>query len=243
MGLTVRPPHVNYSSRNFSVSNRNGQKTLFMGLDQIKDVTRRTIDSIIHGRPFVSLDDFLTRVNPRPQEAENLTRVGGLEGLGKIPAILQRLQTGALWRAGQMSLFAWNDTSGEEWSLEQKVAAQQELLGISVEAHPLELVAGKIAAARALSILDAVGRIGQRVTVAGVRQTAHRSRTAKGEPMMFLNIEDLSGMLDVILFPDTYRQGKNIVSTASPFLITGIMEMDAARGEACLRAEKVVGLV
>ena len=139
-----------------------------------------------------------------------------------------------------MSLFAWNETEGEDWTVEQKVAAQQELLGISLEAHPLELVIDKITAARAITTLDAVGRIGQRVTVAGVRQTFHRSRTAKGESMLFLTIEDLSGTLDAVLFPDAYRQAKNIVSTDSPFLITGFMELDASRGEPFLRAEKLV---
>jgi len=80
------------------------------------------------------------------------------------------------------------------------------------------------------------------VTVAGVRQNSHRSQTAKGESMMFLSIEDLSGVLDVILFPGIYRQAKNIISSASPFLITGQMEMDEARGEPFMRAEKVTRL-
>ena len=43
-----------------------------MGLDQVKELTRQTIQRIIRFAPFVSLEDFLTRVDPRPQEAENL---------------------------------------------------------------------------------------------------------------------------------------------------------------------------
>jgi DNA polymerase III alpha subunit len=241
MGIAVRPPHVNHAGRNFIVREVGGQKILFMGLDQVKDLTRRTIERIIRGRPFKSLDDFLTRAGPRPQEAESLAKVGALEGLGTIPAILRRLQGGG-WQAGQMNLFTWNDVEGEDWTVDQKVASQQELLGISLEAHPLELASDKINAARAITTVDAAGRIGQRVTVAGVRQSSHRSRTAKGEMMMFITLEDLSGILDVILFPDAYRQAKNIVSSASPFLVTGIMELDTARGETYLRAERVVGI-
>jgi len=141
-----------------------------------------------------------------------------------------------------LSLFGWNDSAPQDWNTAQKMEAQQELLGVSLEAHPLEVVGDKITAARAISTIDAAGRIGQRVTVAGVRQTSHRSRTTKGESMMFLTIEDLSGMLDVILFPDTYRQAKNIVTSASPFLITGQMEMDVTRGEPFMRAERVIRL-
>jgi hypothetical protein len=45
MGLSVRPPHVNYSGRNFGLADPGaGQKTLFMGLDQVRDLTRRTIE-------------------------------------------------------------------------------------------------------------------------------------------------------------------------------------------------------
>ena len=240
MGLIIRPPQVNHARSNFAVCEVDGQKILFMGLDQVKDLTRRTIERIMRGRPFTSLDDFLTRIDPRPQEAESLARVGALDGLGKIPAILRRLETG--WQAGQMSLFSWNDIDGEDWTVEQKVAAQQELLGISLEAHPLELLSKKIVAARAVSTLEAAERIGQRVTVAGMRQTSHRSKTAKGEPMLFLTLEDMSGMLDAVFFPNAYQQAKEIVSSSKPFLVTGTMEMDISKGEPLLRAERAISL-
>lgn len=247
MGLLVRPPHVNYSGRNFVVCRE--PQALYMGLDQVKDLTRGTIERIMRRRPFSTLEDFLARADPRPQEAENLAKVGALEGLGIIPAILSRLQsassrkkTGGTWHAGQMSLFGWNENERDDWSTIHKMDAQNELLGVSMEAHPLEMVIDKISAARAISTIDAASRIGQRVTVAGVRQTSHRSRTAKGESMMFLTIEDLSGVLDVIFFPDAYRQAKHVITSASPFLVTGLIEMDVTRGEPTMRAEKVTRL-
>lgn len=55
-----------------------------MGLDQVKELTHQTIQRIIRFAPFLSVGDFLTRVDPRTQEAENLVRVGALEGLGNI---------------------------------------------------------------------------------------------------------------------------------------------------------------
>ncbi|MBI5354242.1 MAG: hypothetical protein HZB50_16485 [Chloroflexi bacterium] len=83
MGLTIRPPHVNGSGSNFRVHNG----ALYMGLDQVRDLTRRTIERIIRQSPFNSLDEFLSRVDPRLQEAINLARIGGLEGFGTIPSI------------------------------------------------------------------------------------------------------------------------------------------------------------
>jgi DNA-directed DNA polymerase III PolC len=232
LGLTVRPPHVNFSGNSFHVHNG----TLYMGLEQVKELTKRTIQRIMQFAPFSSLDDFLSRVDPREQEAVNLAKVGALDGFGNIPGILRRLQSG--WQAGQMSLFGWVD-EGEDWSLEQKVAAQMEILGASLDAHPLELVAEKIAGSGAITTLEAAERIGRRVTVAGVRQTSHRSRTAKGEPMLFLTIEDLTGTLDAILFPDAYRAAKPLLGSSAPLLVTGVMEMDTDRGEPFMRVERV----
>jgi DNA polymerase III alpha subunit len=60
--------------------------------------------------------------------------------------------------------------------------------------------------------------------------------------MLFLTIEDLSGTLDAILFPDTYRNAKLLVNSSAPLFLTGLMEMDVKRGEPYLRVEKV-GLV
>ena len=57
--------------------------------------------------------------------------------------------------------------------------------------------------------------------------------------MLFLTLEDLSGMLDVIVFPDVYRRTKLIISSNSPILITGIVEADGERDEPFLKAEKV----
>ena len=241
MGLIVRPPHVNYSVHNFSVGKLegSGECALFMGLDQVKELTRQTIGRIIQFAPFVSLEDFLMRAAPRAQEAENLARVGALDGLGKIPSILKRLQNGG-WQQNQLSLFEWTDSSDEDWTLQQKVTAQSEILAASLDAHPLELVAEKVAEAGAISTLEAVERIGRRVTVAGVRQTSHRSRTAKGDLMLFLTVEDLHGTLDAILFPEVYRAAKSLFDSTRPILITGVMEMDTERAEPFLRAEKVV---
>jgi DNA polymerase-3 subunit alpha len=239
MGLIVRPPHINYSAHNFTVKNLDDseQKALFMGLDQVKELTYQTIQRIIRFAPFLSVEDFLTRVDPRPQEAEKLARVGALEGLGNIPSILQRLQNGG-WQQNQLSLFGWTGSSEEDWSLHEKVEAQVELLGVSIAAHPLELVADKLMGTGVVSTVEAVARVGRRVTIAGVQQASHRTRTARGD-MLFLSVEDLQGTLDAILFPEVYRQTKTIISSTKPFLLTGIMEMDAERGEPFLKVEKV----
>jgi len=162
-----------------------------------------------------------------------------LDGFGKIPAILHRLLSGG-WQQNQMSLFAWTDTSEEDWTLQQKVDAQLELLDASLEAHPLELVKEKITGA--ISTLDAVEQIGRVVTVAGVRQTSRRSRTVKRKMMLFLTLEDLQGTLNVILFPDVYRVAKSQLESNTPFLVTGMIEKDAEREEPFLIAKNITAI-
>lgn len=237
LGLKVHPPHINFSGQNFVSSGES--QALYMGLDQVKGLTRRTIERILRLRPFYSLEDFLSRVDPRPQEAESLARVDAFAGLEKIPAVLQRLRGGS-WSAGQMSLFDWKEAGQEDWDIEQKTAAQEELLGISLEAHPLELVIDQLVAAGAITIMEAVERVGQSVTVAGLRQASHRSLTAKGEAMMFLTLEDLSGMLDVVIFPDVLRKSAwGSYHSSTPLLVQGIIEIEESTGEPVLRAERI----
>jgi DNA polymerase-3 subunit alpha len=238
MKLRVHPPHVSFSRREFSVVYPDGEPVLYMGLDQVRDLTRRTQERILCCQPFYSLDDFLQRVDPRRQEAESLARVGALENFGKIPAILERFKVED-WRAGQMSLFTWRGDAAEDWSLSERVAAQQEILGVSVDAHPLELYTNEIASTGAVTTVDAAGRPGEKVCVAGIRQSGHRSRTGRGDLMMFMTLEDLEGTLDVIIFPEVYRRFRLALSGQGPFLITGIVERNPAREEPLLRAEKI----
>ncbi len=250
LGLSVRPPHINHAGESFTVGtsvddtnpNAPHQKVLYMGLGQVRDLTRRTQTRILANRPFHSLEDFLARASPRAQEAENLARVGALQGFGPIPELLSRLQHGTAWQPGQMSLFDWGTEPQVDWTLEQRVAAQEELLGVAVDAHPLELVADKISATRAINTLEAAGRVGQRVTVAGVRQSGRRSKTARGDWMMFLTLEDLDGMLDVVVWPEAYRRSRQALGSSGPLLVTGTMETDSRRGEAVLVADNVTSI-
>ncbi len=81
LGLAVHPPHVNFSGRNFIYAmDEEGQKALFMGLDQVRDLTRRTIERILHGRPYRTLEDFLARVDPRAGGC----RPGARRGAGRL---------------------------------------------------------------------------------------------------------------------------------------------------------------
>ena len=210
----------------------------------VRDLTQRTQARILKERPFHSLADFLARVAPRPLEAENLIKVGALDGFGTIPALLGELK-GGTWRSGQMSLFSLANmpageaaVQGEDWNIYEKVAAQEEILGAGVSAHPLELVADQIQASGAITTLEAAARPGQRVRLVGTRQTWRRSFTARGEPVYFLALEDLEGMLDVVIFSNVYRRHSKEFSTRRPLGVEGVVELDQSTGEPFIRLER-----
>jgi DNA polymerase III subunit alpha len=238
MGLKLQPPHINQAAREFSVVRGPAGPVLYMGLNQVKELTRRTQARVMRERPFHSLTDFLARVDPRRQEADHLIRVGALDGLGTIPALLAQLKTSAR-RPGQLALFEVPDETGDDWTLAEKVAAQEALLGASVTAHPLELVADRISRAGALTTVGAAGRVGLRVRVAGMRQTWRRTRTAQGGYIYFMALEDLEGMLDVVILGEVYQRYRAAFSQPGPYVLEGMVELDAHRGEPVIRAERI----
>jgi DNA-directed DNA polymerase III PolC len=237
MGLEIQAPQVNHSLRQFSVQYPEGQPVLFMGLDQVRDLTRRTQRRILQERPFHSIIDFLARADPRPQEAENLAKTGALREFGSIPHVLEIIQAGG-WQGGQLQLFPASSNLDQEWSIGERVAAQEALLGASVDAHPLELVADQIAASGAITTLEASKRPGQVLRVAGMRQTWRRSSKISGYTY-FMSLEDLEGMIDVIISAETYNRYRNALALPGPYLIEGTIELPRGETVPHLRAERI----
>jgi DNA polymerase III alpha subunit len=236
LGLKVRPPHINYARQEFCVRILDDETVLFMGLDQVKDLGRSTQRRIVGCQPFTSLDDFLAKVDPHPKEVENLIRVGALEGFGTIPALLNQVQHGG-WIAGQLPLFSLDTTRGEDWDLKQKVAAQQELLGAALDAHPLELIADQVKAAGAMNTTEAGTLIGERVRLAGIRLTWHRAW--EGDSFTYsMWLEDGEGVLDVVIPGRVYQRSRAVFSDSGPYLLDGRMEIDTDTAEPFLLVDR-----
>jgi DNA polymerase III alpha subunit len=241
MGLNIRPPHVNYAQRQYSVQPINGKQILFMGLEQVRELTHRTQARILHQRPFYSLDDFLARADPRPTEAENLTKVGALSGFGPIPALLHYIRAGA-WGGRQLPLFPFVNKNDSDWDLAQRITAQEALLGVGVDAHPLELVTRQISASGATTTLDAATRTGQSILVVGMRQTWRRRIAHRGDYIYFMTLEDLEGTLNILISAETYRRSRTALSNPGPYIVEGVIELDKAQKEPYLRAERIENL-
>ncbi len=237
MGLKARPPHVNYSQYQFSVCYPDGDPVLYMGLGQVRDLTRATIKRILQLRPFHSFEDFLARVDPRPKEVKHLVMCGACEGLGQRPALLQRLKEGG-WRGGQLSLFQ-SLADSEDWTLADCVKAEERLLGTGVSAHPLALIS---VPSNVISTEAALNYMGSPVAIAGVQQTRQRFAHGDDPATYVIELEDAVGVLPVQLETTTYRQYKRLLNGKGPFYIEGEMILAPDIGEQRLLAKRITRL-
>jgi DNA-directed DNA polymerase III PolC len=238
LGLTIQPPLVNHAGAEFSLRYIDGVESLVVGLNQVRELTSQTVSRIQRMRPFGSLLDFLSRVDPRPIEAENLIKVGALQGLGTIPDMLAQVET-KNWRKGQMSLFTEEPHIGENWSSAQISAAQESILGVSLSTHPLDLFSEHINRAGCVSTIEAAANPGQLVRVAGMRQTWRRGSASQAGHIYFMSLEDLEGVINVLIDSDIYRAHRKEFTGTGPYIIEGIIEKDPSRAEPILRAKEV----
>jgi DNA polymerase III alpha subunit len=238
LGIELRPPHINHAQRQFCAAYPQGKAILYMGLDQVRDLTRKTQQRILQGRPFHSLSDFLTRVDPKPKEAENLIKVGSLRGLGTIPQLLSQVQ-GQQWHYAQPRLFELEiPTESEDWNLALRVAAQEEILGASIDAHPLELVADQFQELVITSSTEATYHPDEEILVAGIKQTVQRFHTQEGS-FYILELDDLQGVLPVKMTPEFYRYHKKWLSSREPFMVQGQMGESSSTREQVLIPKKL----
>ena len=239
MGIKLKPPHINHADHRFRVTYPQGIATLYMGLDQVKGLTYRTQKQIISGRPFTSLDDFLTRVDPRREDAENLIKVGALGGLGTIPALLGQIQATS-WGYRQPSLFEIPIVSkDEEWGLPTRVAAQEAILGIGVDAHPLEVVADQVAQVGGTITLEALSQEEGSVRVVGICQTVQRFHSQEEQAFYILELEDQDGVLNVFLTPQQRNRYRSLLSSRQPLVVEGTMDLAHSSGKPVLRTKKI----
>lgn len=217
--------------------------------------------------PYTGLEDLLERAGARHlnrKAVESLIKAGALDSLGEPRTVLlDRLDRALeaahsrqrLARAGQISLFdlappgaapAGAGARGEPApadlppALRQAyLAMEKEVLGLYVSGHPLaareaDLRAAGAAPAAALGALPD----GARVTVGGLLAGARRTHTRAGEPMAFLQVEDATGTVEVILFPRVLERCRGALRDEALLLVRGRLQLQE-EGEPRVLADEV----
>ena len=263
MGIEVLPPDVNESSSDFTVV---GDKIRF-GLVAVKNVGETAIQSILAARTgegrFRDLFDFCERVDLRlvnKRVVEALIKCGAFDSLGARRAQLMAVLDKAMEAAastqrdrarGQVSLLDVLSPTGTarrpspampdlpEWDRLQLLATEKETLGFYITGHPLAEHRGLLAKyattpAEELSNLQdkATVRVGAIVTA--VKEISTKS----GDRMAFVTLEDLTGSVEAVVFPDVYRSSMLHLAKDSAVLVKGQVDL-AEDGAAKLLVSEV----
>ncbi|MEN9205485.1 MAG: hypothetical protein Q6K99_08035 [Thermostichales cyanobacterium BF4_bins_65] len=232
-GIPVQPPDINRSELDFTVA---GKTIIFGlgGIKNVGEAAITTILSVRkQGGPFQSLADFCQRVDSRAvnkRALEALIGAGAFDSLGanrkQMIAYLEPLLEWAGEQAkaravGQGSLFdllGSGPTQGgfstlppppqvEDFEPAEKLKLEKELLGFYVSDHPLKGVQ-PLARLMAPLPLEQMGQAaGDTVVVCLVLLTGLKTvTTKKGERMAILQVEDLSGSCEAVVFPKAYER-------------------------------------
>ncbi len=242
MGIVILPPDINLSGKEFKVT---GNSILF-GLEAVKGVGSAAIESIIDARnadgPFESINNFFERVDQRKvnkKVVESLIKAGSFDSLGitrsKAMELLNTSLNGSprnlsLQLFGQQSIFGGSPSDeteqSPEWSTEEMLKHEKESLGFYITGHPLtkyDKLLTRIGTKR-LSELDEVPDDSE-VKIGGIVTAVKKIQTkAKAEMMAYCTIEDPEGHVEVIVFPELYRNSLTLLQKDTPVLIKGTVD-------------------
>jgi DNA polymerase III subunit alpha len=239
MGIKVLPPDINESLANFTVID---EQHIRFGLNAIKnlgsDVIGETISQRKLGGKFGDLEDFLVRQTTRnfnKKSWESLVKSGAMDAFGERAVLLANTelvlefsrQKQKQAESRQTSLFAGGAVPKEKLKLREVEKAtkkemlswEKELLGLYVSAHPLndyEKILEKVAKS-----VKSLGSVRGSVVIGGIITKVQQILTRKGDQMAFLMLEDLSGTVEVIAFPNLYQKCRHLIAPDRIVLISG----------------------
>jgi DNA-directed DNA polymerase III PolC len=227
LGLTVKPPHINFSEEAFTLDRRD-RATLWMGLGQVRELTQTTIGSIRQARPFDSLDDFLLRAQPQHSEVVNLVKCGALSGLGEPAALLAVLEAEP-WRgrhAAQLRLRLSVPVKPPPATLLQQAAWEQEILGYPAAIHPLDLHRDQLLRAGAISSVAIPQYFDRTVALGGLRVAQHRVKGESGGTMLLVDLEDQHGLYQALWSGTALQQYRELITQRGSVLVRGRVRRD-----------------
>jgi DNA polymerase-3 subunit alpha len=244
MGIAILPPDINSSDVNFTPS-PNGIR---FGLAAIKNVGETAITSIVAGKPFTSLFDFCERVDLRTvnkRVVESLIKAGAFDSIDSGRALLYANVDRAMdWgqrkqrekEVGQGGLFGAMFGSAEEkqsldpaepWAEGLKLKHEKETLGFYITGHPLRKYANEVKTyGNATTGVLSEKPSGFDVSIGGLVSALRLMRTKKGDQMAVVLLEDWEGMVEVLVFPDTFAKVQRLLEVDAPLLVKGKLDND-----------------
>ncbi|HEV2388777.1 MAG TPA: DNA polymerase III subunit alpha [Candidatus Acidoferrales bacterium] len=250
MGIHVLPPDVQESLLYFTPV----QDAIRFGLAAIKNLGEGTAQGILDARDrqqrFRNLFEFCEALEPRllnRRVLESLIKSGAMDcfGAGRarlMAAIDQALawgqRAGLQRQSGQQGLFAGRPEAEtrepdlpdvEEWTEEESLAAEHATLGLYISGHPLAKYAGRLRDLRVVELgaLDQ-RESGEELLVAGVITNTRIMRSRKGDRWAAFTLHDMTGMAEVLVFPEALARLEAVFKSGSPLLVRGRVNVEDA---------------
>lgn len=265
-GIVVLPPDINESDINFSVVDGN----IRFGLAAIKGVGQSAIESILDARkeePFTDLFEFCERVDLRRvnrRVIESLIKCGAFDSTRVSRARIMTALDDALERGartqkekemGQNNLFAlmdeapgdvqitWPDVP--DWKESVRLAYEKEALGFYITGHPLSKYEKELrclANADAQKIKEMEDK--SRVRLGGMISKIQLKTTKKGDRMAFLTLEDMAGLVEVIVFPSLFETVGDQLEADKAVIVGGELTIEDRGGTVVtkIRAQDIIPL-
>ena len=246
MGIAVEPPDINVSDANFTP---HGEAIRFglaavknVGGNAIESIVAARTKL---KRPFASVFEFCEEVDLRllnKRVLESLIKSGAMDLMGRRAQLMEILDK-AIDRAqktqrdaesGQHGLFgvfpdeeaASNDKlpNVPDWDEHTRLTAEKEILGFFITGHPLEKYKEKLEDLNAKSTIDIAAMTASTgkdevITTAGVITSLRIAKSKKGDFYAQAALEDMSGKVDMIVFPEAYRRLQEKVKLEVPVLV------------------------
>ncbi|MYQ98077.1 DNA polymerase III subunit alpha, partial [Streptomyces sp. SID6139] len=245
-GVPVLPVDVNRSATRHTVEKTDGDRWgVRLALSAVHGIGEQECARIEAGQPYGSLSDFWQRARPSRPVAERLAEIGALGALhdGRLTRRDLLLQLAELHRAarnrsagtGQLPLIAGavggSEPSGlPEMTGREALGAELNTLGIDVSKHLMEHHHRLL---REIGATDAVRlsglRAGQQVLVAGVRASTQTPPIASGKRIIFVTLEDGSGLVDLAFFEDSHPACAYTVFHSGLLLVRGTVQVRGTR--------------
>ncbi len=245
-GIEILPPDVNESELNFTVV---GKNRIRFGMEAIKNVGRGAIEAIIRVRQkegrFTSLHDFCRKVPACNRKVvESLIKSGAFDSLGGFRAQYLNIMEKALAYGHQMekerqnrqiSVFSFLEDTNfgasnndnlptiPEFSVKEKLALEKDMVGLYISGHPLDQYGVIMDSLKGVTPVAELAESGDRrpVSVAGMISSLRQIYTKKGQPMCFMQVEDLTGEVETIVFSDLFERHQNALQEDKVILLSG----------------------
>ncbi|MHB8754265.1 MAG: DNA polymerase III subunit alpha [Candidatus Acidiferrales bacterium] len=251
VGIRVLPPDVHQSSLYFTPV---GEDIRF-GLAAVKNVGENTAKAICESRAargnFLNIYGFCSAIEPRflnRRVLESLVKAGAMDCFNATRARLWKAIDGAMNHGqkmdhqrsvGQHGLFRPGSSSmsvdeaqnilpeAEDWSEEQQLDGEHSVLGFYVSGHPLDKYAGRLKemGTAELGALEA-RRNGEELAIAGIITQTRAMRSKRGARWAICSLQDRTGGVEVLVFPEAFRKFESLLRPATPLLVRGRVNVE-----------------